>query len=116
MISPPILLLALPGLLLVALGMARSLPRRVRRVAPHPSPVATVGLAWFIGTFVPFELLSLFWQRTSYLYYMVIVMPGIYLVVADLIARSGVSRRAIAVWAFTVVVAAVLMYPFTPLP
>jgi len=43
-------------------------------------------------------------------------MPGIYLVVADLIARSGVSRRAIAVWAFTVVVAAVLMYPFTPLP
>ena len=116
MISPPILLLALPGLLLVALGMARSLPRRVRRVAPRPSPVATVGLAWFIGTFVPFELLSLFWQRTSYLYYMVIVMPGIYLVVADLIARSGVSRRAIAVWAFTVVVAAVLMYPFTPLP
>ena len=54
----PILLLALPGLLLVALGMARSLPRRVRRVAPLPSPVATVGLAWFIGTFVPFELLS----------------------------------------------------------
>jgi len=116
MISPPIMLLALPGLLLAALGMARSLPRRLRRFAPRPGPVATVGLAWFIGTFVPFEVLSLFWSRTSYLYYMVIVMPGIYLVVADLIARSGVSRRAIAVWAFTVVVAAVLMYPFTPLP
>jgi 4-amino-4-deoxy-L-arabinose transferase-like glycosyltransferase len=116
MISPPIMLVALPGLLLAALGMVRSLPRRLRRFAPRPGPVATVGLAWFIGTFVPFEVLSLFWSRTSYLYYMVIVMPGIYLVVADLIARSGVSRRAIAVWAFTVVVAVVLMYPFTPLP
>ena len=116
MISPPIMLLALPGLLLAALGLARRLPGRIRRVAPGPSPVATVGLAWFLGTFLPFEALSLFWSRTSYLYYMVIVMPGIYLVVADLVARSGVSRKAIAAWGFTVVVAAVLMYPFTPLP
>jgi hypothetical protein len=116
MISPAIMLLAIPGLLLAALGMARSLPRRLRRLAPSPSPVATVGLAWFLGTFVPFELLSLFWDRTSYLYYMVVVMPGIYLVVADLVARSGVSRKAIAAWGFTVVVAAVLMYPLTPLP
>ena len=54
---------------------------------------------------MPFELLSLLWQRTSYLYYMVIVMPGIYLAVADLVARSGVPRSgSIAVWAFTVVV------------
>lgn len=116
MISPPIMLLALPGLLLAALGLARRLPGPIRRVAPGPSPVATVGLAWFLGTFLPFEALSLFWSRTSYLYYMVIVMPGIYLVVADLVARSGVSRKAIAAWGFTVVVAAVIMYPYTPLP
>ncbi len=115
MISPPIMLLALPGLLFAAIGLARTLPGRLRRVAPAPSAVATVGLAWFLGTFLPFEVLSLFWSRTSYLYYMVIVMPGIYLVVADLVARSGVSRKAIAAWGFTIVVAAVLMYPFTPL-
>ena len=76
----------------------------------------TPGLAWFIGTFVPFELLSLFWQRTSYLYYMVIVMPGIYLVVADLVARIGPRRKVVWVWMACVLAAAVVLYPFTPLP
>ena len=116
MISPPIMLLALPGLLLAALGLARRLPGLMWPRYRPADEVGIVGLAWFIGTFFPFVLTTLFWSRTSYLYYMVIVMPGIYLVVADLVARSGVSRKAIAAWGFTVVVAAVLMYPFTPLP
>ena len=41
---------------------------------------------------MPFVLLSLFESRTSYLYYMVIVMPGIYLAVADLIGGSAPAR------------------------
>ena len=57
--------------------------------------LAVVGLAWFVGTFVPFVLLSVFENRTSYLYYMVIVMPGIYLAVADLIARIGPAPAAL---------------------
>ena len=40
------------------------------------APDGGVALAWFAGTWLPFAALSLFWQRTSYLYYMVIVMPG----------------------------------------
>jgi hypothetical protein len=78
--------------------------------------VGLVGLAWFIGTFMPFVALSLIESRTTYLYYMVIVMPGIYLVVADLIARIGVRRKVVWFWMVCVLAAAVVLYPFTPLP
>ena len=46
-----------------------------------------------LGTLLPFAVLSLFWQRTSYLYYMVIVMPGIYLVAAHLALRAAPPAR-----------------------
>ena len=75
-----------------------------------------VGLAWFIGTFVPFVLTSLIESRTSYLYYMVIVMPGIYVAVSDLIGRIGPGRILCIAWMAAVVAAVVVMYPFTPLP
>ncbi|MBV8988945.1 MAG: hypothetical protein JO372_10345, partial [Solirubrobacterales bacterium] len=68
------------------------------------------------GTFVPFELLSLIWSRTSYLYYMVIVMPGIYIAVAELVTRIRVNAKLIGAWAASVVAAAIVMYPFTPWP
>jgi hypothetical protein len=72
----------------------------------------------------------LIWSRTSYLYYMLIVMPGIYLAVAQLVARSGEAlarssrqtalRRSgwtlIGVWALSVLIAVIVMYPFTPWP
>ena len=113
MISPAILLLAVPALVAAGLTVARRSAGLRRR---DGSDVGLVGLAWFVGTWVPFELLSAIWSRTSYLYYMVIVMPGIYLAVADLIARLRVSWKLVAVWAFAVLVAAVMMYPFTPWP
>jgi ABC-type Fe3+-siderophore transport system permease subunit len=78
--------------------------------------VGLVGLAWFLGTYLPFVALSLIESRTSYLYYMVIVMPGIYLAVADLIARIGPRRKLVLLWMAGVVAAAVVLYPFTPLP
>ena len=119
MISPPIMLLALPGLALALVELRR------RR-----DEVGVVALAWSVGTWVPFELQSLIWSRTSYIYYMVIVMPGIYLAVAQLVARGGEAlarsttrpavRRAgftlIGVWALSVLIAAIVMYPFTPWP
>jgi hypothetical protein len=78
--------------------------------------VDALGVAWCIGTFIPFELLSAAFGRTSYLYYMVIVMPGVYVVVARLIERRVLPRRLVGTWMFVVIAAAVLMYPFTPLP
>jgi predicted membrane-bound dolichyl-phosphate-mannose-protein mannosyltransferase len=112
-ISPPILLLALPGVLYAAAGLLPSRFRLARRTADE---VGLVGLAWFLGTYVPFVVLSLVEGRTSYLYYMVIVMPGIYLVVADLVARIGPRRKVVLLWMACVLAAAVVLYPFTPLP
>ena len=59
--------------------------------------------------------MSLIWQRTSYLYYMVIVMPGIYLAVSALVVSQRRHRWLVGLWAAAVVIAAVLMYPFVPL-
>ena len=48
-------------------------------------------------------------------------MPGIYLLVADLVAgglrhRRPRHRRLVAGWVALVVAAAVVLYPLTPLP
>jgi hypothetical protein len=97
-------------------GAGASAATRVVGATDRTRRVGTLGLAWCLGTLVPYELLSLLDARTSYLYYMVIVMPGIYLVVADLVAGHLGDWRILAVWVGCVVVAAVGMYPFTPLP
>ncbi len=105
LINPVILVLALPALVLA-----------VRRARPGAPEIDRLGVAWCLGTLVPFELLSLIWQRTTYLYYMVIVMPGVYLIVARLLAHPRLPRWAVAVWIVLALAAAVLAYPFTPLP
>jgi predicted membrane-bound dolichyl-phosphate-mannose-protein mannosyltransferase len=105
LISPPILVLAVPALMLAAIAAWR------RR-----APVGVVAVAWFLGTWLPFVALSLLWQRTSYLYYMVIVMPGIYLAVARLFSTPRMARWALPPFMALVLAAAVLAYPFVPLP
>jgi dolichyl-phosphate-mannose-protein mannosyltransferase len=109
MISPPILLLLIPAMVVAALGVGGGRWR-------SRDEVGLVGLAWFIGTFGPYAVWALVANRTSYLYYMVIVMPGVYVAVADLIRRLGPLRPLCLVWMASVLVAVVVMYPFTPLP
>jgi predicted membrane-bound dolichyl-phosphate-mannose-protein mannosyltransferase len=109
LISPPILLVALPALVGAAFVAFRRRPARDRELA-------AVAVAWFVGTFVPFVLLSLIWKRTSYLYYMVIVMPGLYAAAAWLVARFANRRKLIGVWVVLLVAAVVITYPLTPLP
>ena len=87
-----------------------------RRFGGSRDEVGLVGLAWFIGTYAAVRAASLFESRTSYLYYMVIVMPGIYVAVADLIGRIGPGRPLCIAWMVSVLAAVVVMYPFTPLP
>lgn len=102
-INPAILLFGLAGMLLVW--------RRRRAGALPLAPL------WFLGTFLPFGALSLVWQRTSYLYYMVIVMPGLYAGAGELaLALSRRHQRWVLAWTAMVLAALVGLYPFTPLP
>ncbi len=105
LISPPMLLFALPALALA-----------LRAAWRGGLEVDAVAAAWFCGTWLPFVALSLLWQRTSYLYYMVIVMPGIYLALARLFSRPRMPRWALGGWLGVVTLAAVLSYPFLALP
>jgi dolichyl-phosphate-mannose-protein mannosyltransferase len=119
LISPPIQLFGMLGLVYAAYRIVR--PGGAHRTArvPWDSELPIVAVTWFIGTWTPFALASLIDQRTSYLYYMVIVMPGLYLAATYLASRLWRLRHrwstvVVALWAIGVMVAAVLMYPFVP--
>ncbi len=112
--SPPIMVLGIPALVFC---LYRFLRRRRPGQSPEDQQLAMLATSWFIGTWVPFAVLSLVDQRTSYIYYMVIVMPGIYVAATYAAAlgwRTGRTwvRSLVGVWAFGVLVAVVLMYPF----
>jgi predicted membrane-bound dolichyl-phosphate-mannose-protein mannosyltransferase len=128
-ISPPILLAGLLGtaaaLWLVLLapvarrwrgkGDGRLAVSEPTLVEPERN-LLNVSVAWFLGTFGPFLIASLAFNRTTYLFYMMIVMPGFYLAGAWLVRRLRRHLWLVTAWAVCVVAAAVLLYPFTPLP
>jgi hypothetical protein len=109
LISPPILLLALPALALAG-----------RQIFVHPFrenyELPALAIAWVAGTFLPFVFFSLALHRTTYLYYMVVVMPGLYVAVAWLLPRVWHWRKLTVLWITMVAIAAVIAYPLTPLP
>jgi dolichyl-phosphate-mannose--protein O-mannosyl transferase len=118
-ISPPIMVLAIPGLALATYRFVRLRAGGGPARAPDDVQLAVIAVAWFLGTWLPFALLSLIDQRTSYLYYMVIVMPGIYIAVTYLLSRLWRLRRLytqipVALYGLSVIVFAVLLYPFVP--
>ncbi|HEX3607638.1 MAG TPA: phospholipid carrier-dependent glycosyltransferase [Candidatus Dormibacteraeota bacterium] len=87
--NPAIILLTLP-----ALFLAVHTARRDR------DDLSLLALAWFLGTFLPFVIaaapLGSFGNRISYLYYMVIVLPAVYLAVARLLSHGALPRAVIA--------------------
>jgi predicted membrane-bound dolichyl-phosphate-mannose-protein mannosyltransferase len=105
LISPPILLIGLPALAFAAWAAGR-----------WRDPVGVVAVAWFLGTWLPFIVLSVFYLRTSYLYYMVIVMPGMYLAAAWVLSMPVMRRWLLPPFLLLLAAAAVLSYPFVPLP
>jgi 4-amino-4-deoxy-L-arabinose transferase-like glycosyltransferase len=113
-VSPPILVLALPAIWVAGRRLLQRRPGAAS--AGAASGVDLLGLAWCLGTFLPFELASALLGRTSYLYYMAIVMPGVYVLVARLVTTIHPPRWALRLWIGSVVVAALAMYPLTPLP
>jgi dolichyl-phosphate-mannose--protein O-mannosyl transferase len=73
--------------------------------------VAALGAAWCLGTFAPFVLESELLDRISYLYYVLIVLPGVYLVTARLFSPSRVPKAATIGWVVALVIGFVDLYP-----
>ncbi len=103
-INPYIIFATLPAL---ALALTRVWRRRDR--------VALIGAAWAVGTFVPFLLESVTLHRVSYIYYMLIVLPGIYLMTAQLFSWRYMPKLLTVAWAGFLVLGFVQLYPIRTL-
>jgi dolichyl-phosphate-mannose--protein O-mannosyl transferase len=98
--NPFVIFLAIPALFAAAAATWRE------RDLP-----AAVGLSWCIGTFVPFAIESQIFDRISYLYYMLIVLPGVYLVTTLLFAPSRIARAATIGWVAALIYSFIDLYP-----
>jgi 4-amino-4-deoxy-L-arabinose transferase-like glycosyltransferase len=103
-INPAIIFLAVPALAYGALGLKRS-----------RNDLQLAGLAWFLGCFLPFGVESYALHRITYLFYMLIAMPGLYLLATAMFAelRSAVPFGwiAIALWVPALLYGLVHLYP-----
>jgi dolichyl-phosphate-mannose--protein O-mannosyl transferase len=73
--------------------------------------LAALGAAWCLGTFIPFVIQSVVFDRISYLYYMLLVLPGIYLVAVRLFSPSRIPRAATLGWALALIYSFIDLYP-----
>ncbi len=73
--------------------------------------LALIAVAWFAGTWVPSVFESYALLRVNYLYYMVIVMPSIYVALARVFADKRVPRAAVVGWVIMLVFGFADLYP-----
>jgi dolichyl-phosphate-mannose--protein O-mannosyl transferase len=99
-INPFIVFMAIPALFAAAAAAWRK-----------GDGIAALGACWCVGTFVPFAVDSLATSRISYLYYMVVVMPGVYIVAARLFSPRRISLAATLGWSVALVYGFVNLYP-----
>ncbi|HEY7933699.1 MAG TPA: glycosyltransferase family 39 protein, partial [Solirubrobacteraceae bacterium] len=76
-INPFIIFVAVPALFTGVLAAWRD-----------SDELAMIGVCWLLGTFPIFALESLLSGRISYIYYMVIVMPGIYILTTRMFTKT----------------------------
>jgi dolichyl-phosphate-mannose-protein mannosyltransferase len=74
-----------------------------------------LALAWFAGTMGPFALQAAFQHRITYLYYMLLALPGICIAAVRLFSRGGIVRVAAVAWSVGLVVGAIDLFPFRTL-
>ena len=86
-VNPFVIFLAIPALFV---AIAAAWYERDR--------VAALGAAWCVGTFAVLLIQADAFDRISYIYYIVLVMPGIYMVTAQLFSPSRVPRAATVGW------------------
>jgi Dolichyl-phosphate-mannose-protein mannosyltransferase len=102
--NPFIIFLAIPALC-AALAAAWKTGERV----------AALGACWCLGAYLPFLFGSVVSDRISYLYYMVTVMPGIYLVTARFFGSKSMPRAATVGWAIALLYGFAHLYPIRTL-
>jgi dolichyl-phosphate-mannose-protein mannosyltransferase len=73
--------------------------------------LAAIGVAWCLGTFVPLAVQAVALSRTSYLYYMLIVLPGIYLIAVRMFSPSRIPRAATIGWVVALLYSFIDLYP-----
>ncbi len=101
-INPFIIFLAVPALFSAVAAAWR-----------EQDQLASIGVCWCVGTFLPFVIESQIAGRVTYIYYMVIVMPGIYLVLCR--AFSKLSWAAILGWGIMLGYSFVELFPIRTL-
>jgi hypothetical protein len=72
-------------------------------------------LAWALGTWLPAELSHAIDNRTTYLYYMVVTMPALYIGTARLLASKRIPWLVVAAWAAALLIDGALLYPIRTL-
>lgn len=97
-ISPPVIFLAVPALL-AAFALAR-----------RGDDVAAIAVAWFTATFLAFVVLDAR-HHPSYLHYMLVALPGVYLAVARVLAARAVPRAVLPLYGVALLVAMGALYP-----
>lgn len=70
-----------------------------------------LAVCWFLGMWGPLALQSALLARTSYLYYMVMVLPALYIATAALFGSRGMPRSATVGWALALLVGLIAYYP-----
>ena len=98
--SPFVLWLLIPAMLIASY--------HVWRRSDGPS---TVALAWVAVMFGLLVLVALR-ERVGYLYYMIIVLPGVHLAIARLFTRRWMPKFATALYGLAVIGSVVAMFPF----
>ena len=99
-VNPFIIFLAIPALFS---GLAAAWYERDR--------VAALGASWCVATFLVFVIQADGFDRLSYLYYMLLVLPGVYVLTARLFSPGRVPRTATLGWALALVYGFVELYP-----
>lgn len=102
--NPFIIFLAIPALC-AALAAAWKSGERL----------AALGACWCLGTFLPYLFGSSVSGRISYLYYMVTVMPGVYLVTTRFFASRQMPKAATVGWAIALIYGFTHLYPIRTL-
>jgi hypothetical protein len=103
-INPFIIFLTIPALF-AALAAAWKTGERL----------AALGACWCVGAYLPFFVGGELSGRISYLYYMVLVMPGVYLVTARFFAMRRMPAAATLGWAVALIYGFVHLYPIRTL-